>query len=83
MQVGAFERNPAKIADQLALWLGPDNAEFKAMAKRAKEIGKVWQDALFRIVEDLAAMVSEEPSLESSKNGAGRSQASWELASVN
>jgi hypothetical protein len=60
-QVGAFERKPAKIAEILAAWLGPEKAEFEAMAVRAKAIGEKWQDALFRIVRDLAAMVKEDP----------------------
>ena len=78
MQVGAFERDPVKIAEVLAAWLGPRKAEFEAMAVRAKEIGERWQNALFRIVEDLAAMVKEDPlpllpHLESQRN-------SWELS---
>ena len=59
--MGAFERKPAKIAEVLASWLGPEKAEFDAMAVRAKVIGEKWQGALFRIVRDLASMVQEDP----------------------
>lgn len=59
--MGAFERDPEKIADVLAAWLGPQKGEFEAMAVRAKAIGERWQNALFRIVEDLAGMVNENP----------------------
>jgi len=72
-QVGAFERKPAKIAEILVAWLGPEKAEFDAMALRAKAIGEKWQDALFRIVRDLASMVQDDPNPNSiARNGAWR-----------
>ena len=58
VQVGAFEREPAKIAAILKRWVGSERAEFDEMARRAAKIGKKWRNALFRIVEDLAAMVA-------------------------
>lgn len=80
--MGAFERGPEKIAEVLASWLGPERQEFEAMALRAKAIGKKWQNALFRIVEDLAAMVNEDTlpnsvahSLESQRN-------SWDIGAT-
>ena len=75
--MGAFERDPSRIADTLAAWLGPERSEFEAMAKRAKAIGKTWQNALFRIVEDLAAMVREGDTA-AEKPGHNR-HFSWEL----
>ena len=81
LQVGAFERDPVRIAGILAAWLGPQKAEFDAMAVRAREIGRQWQNALFRIVEDLAAMVKDDvpvPVPEAST----RRKYSWELGSA-
>ena len=64
----------------LAAWLGPENVEFREMGKRAKAIGQTWQDALFRIVEDLAAMVvADDSSTTNSKNLHSR-QCDWEIA---
>lgn len=80
IQVGAFERDPAKIAGILASWLGPEKAEFDAMAARAKAIGAQWQNALFRIVEDLAAMIKEERSPHATAEHARKH--SWELGAA-
>lgn len=79
LQVGAFERDPEKIAGVLADWLGPHREEFEAMALRAKAIGMKWQNALFRIVEDLAAMVSEEPSPNSIAGTLESQRSSWDI----
>ena len=79
-QVGAFERDPKQIAECLAAWFGAENAEFKEMAKRAKAIGAVWQNALFRIVEDLAAMVQEDSGQSTVPKSLQSRSTSWELA---
>ena len=79
MQVGAFERGPEKIAEVLASWLGPENEEFQAMALRAKAIGQKWQNALFRIVEDLAAMVNEDALPNSATQSLESQRNSWDI----
>ena len=52
------------------------------MAKRAKAIGSVWQNALFRIVEDLAALVKEDSGQGILPNAVQSNKGSWELASA-
>lgn len=54
--LGAFEREPAKIAGILQSWLGEQSDEFRATAARARSVGERWRGALFRIVSDLAAI---------------------------
>ena len=54
---GAFETDPAKIADLVASWLGPQRAAFDAMAAKAKALGR--PEAVYKIVHDLAGMVEE------------------------
>ena len=54
--LGAFERDPAKIAGILQHWLGGESKEFRAIGARAKTIGERWRGALMRIVADLAAI---------------------------
>ncbi|KAK9840829.1 hypothetical protein WJX81_007551 [Elliptochloris bilobata] len=55
---GRFERHPERIAAQLSAWFSPSGREeLDAIAKRCAQAGKQFQFALFRIVEDLAAMV--------------------------
>lgn len=54
VQVGAYEDKPAKIADVIHGWVHDKRDEFAAMAVHAKEMGQ--PQAVFRIVEDLAAM---------------------------
>eukprot|EP00873_Tetraselmis_striata_P002907 jgi/Tetstr1/423171/TSEL_013939.t1 len=55
--VGAFERAPDKIAAIVRDWFGPAAGELEAMSARAKAMGR--PGALFRIVEDLAAMAQQ------------------------
>lgn len=56
--VGAFETRPRAIADIIAAWLAPSNAEaFKAMAARSKALGR--PQAVYQIVADLAALADE------------------------
>lgn len=81
-QVGAFEREPARIAEVLAGWLGPQRQEFEAMAERARAIGKKWQNALFSIVEDLAAMVKEDQIPAHAADLLPTHKASWELGTA-
>ena len=54
LQVGAYEDKPAKIAEVIRGWVHEKHDEFVAMAVHAKEMGQ--PQAVFRIVEDLAAM---------------------------
>lgn len=54
LQVGAYEDKPAKIAEVVRSWVHEKKPEFDAMAVRAKQMGQ--PHAVFRIVEDLAAM---------------------------
>ena len=56
--MGAFEHKPAQIAELLHRWFGDECAELQAMARRAKRAGRPFQFALFRIVQDLATLVS-------------------------
>jgi 1,2-diacylglycerol 3-beta-galactosyltransferase len=56
--VGAFETDPVRIADIMATWLGPSpeaRAEFAAMAKRSKALGR--PRAVYNIARDLAGLV--------------------------
>jgi 1,2-diacylglycerol 3-beta-galactosyltransferase len=56
--VGAFETDPAKIADIMADWLAPENKEdFKHMAHRSRALGR--PHAVYDIVRDLAQMADE------------------------
>lgn len=80
--MGAFERKPEKIAEILASWLGPEKADFDAMAERAKAIGERWQNALFRIVEDLASMVNENPLPNPVPQSIRGQSSSWHLTST-
>lgn len=54
LQVGAYEDKPTKIAEVIRGWVHEKHQEFVAMAARAKAMGQ--PQAVFRIVEDLAAM---------------------------
>ena len=54
VQVGAYEDKPAKIAEVIRGWVHEKQDEFVAMAAQAKSMGQ--PQAVFRIVEDLAAM---------------------------
>lgn len=55
--VGAFETDPAKIADIMGEWLDPDNREaFMHMAHRSKALGR--PHAVYDIVHDLAHMAN-------------------------
>lgn len=54
LQVGTYEDKPAKIAEVIRGWVHEKREEFAAMAVHAKEMGQ--PHAVFRIVEDLAAM---------------------------
>ncbi|EFJ50227.1 hypothetical protein VOLCADRAFT_58564, partial [Volvox carteri f. nagariensis] len=60
-RVGAFETRPDRIAAIIATWLleggEEQRAEFAAMAKRAKALGR--PKAVYRIVDDLAALADE------------------------
>lgn len=54
--VGAFETDPAKIAQIMARWLDPTNKEeFHAMARRSKALGR--PRAVYNIAKDLAGLV--------------------------
>lgn len=53
-KVGAFETSPAKIAEILGRWLGPERQEFDAMSRRSKALGR--PEAVYKIVEDLARL---------------------------
>lgn len=53
-KVGTYEDKPAKIAEVIRGWVHEKRGEFAAMAVHAKEMGQ--PQAVFRIVEDLAAM---------------------------
>lgn len=59
VQVGAFERDPQKIADLLTRWFGQDRAQFTEMARRARLMGLEFKSALFRIVADLADLCNK------------------------
>lgn len=53
--VGAFETDPAKIADIMQDWLAKENRqEFRAMAHRSSALGK--PQAVYHIVEELAQL---------------------------
>lgn len=53
--VGAFETDPAKIADIMQDWLAKENRqEFRAMAHRSRALGK--PQAVYHIVEELAQL---------------------------
>ncbi|MEW5300952.1 MAG: hypothetical protein WDW36_003840 [Sanguina aurantia] len=52
--VGAFEKQPAKIADIVVDWLGEGEAAFKDMARKAKALGR--PEAVYKIVHDLAQL---------------------------
>lgn len=54
--LGAFERDPARIAGILQHWLGDREDEFRAIAGRARVVGEKWRGALMRIVADLAGI---------------------------
>ena len=54
MQVGAYEYKPAKIAEVIRGWVNEKHEDFVAMAARAQQMGQ--PHAVFRIVQDLAAM---------------------------
>ena len=54
--VGVFQTDPAKIAEQLAAWAGPQAAQLAAMAAKARALGR--PRATFDIVKDLAALAS-------------------------
>ena len=54
LQVGAYEDKPAKIAQVIHGWVHEKREELASMAARAKAMGQ--PQAVFRIVEDLAAM---------------------------
>jgi len=53
-QVGAFEKDPVKIAAIIGDWFGPNKKELAAMATRAKALGR--PHATYRIVRDLASL---------------------------
>ena len=57
-QVGAFERDPVKIAEIIRHWFGHGRGELAAMAARARHL--MHADAVFRIVEDLVGLIPEE-----------------------
>ncbi len=57
--LGAFERDPARIAGILQHWLGDREDEFRAIAGRARVVGEKWRGALIRIVADLAGLCEE------------------------
>lgn len=53
--VGAFETDPAKIADIMADWLAPENkTAFQHMAHRSAALGR--PQAVYNIVHDLAEL---------------------------
>ena len=54
LQVGAFERDPVKIAALVKSWFTEARGEFEQMKQRAKQLAQ--PDALLKIVQDLAAM---------------------------
>lgn len=56
--VGAFETDPAKIANIMAEWLAPENKEeFVHMAHRSRALGR--PQAVYNIVHDLAVLADE------------------------
>jgi 1,2-diacylglycerol 3-beta-galactosyltransferase len=56
--VGAFETDPAKIADIMAEWLAPGNKqEFTFMAHRSRALGR--PHAVYDIARDLAQLADE------------------------
>jgi len=60
--VGAFETNPARIAQILCNWLDPANAaEFAAMGRRSKALGR--PRAVYNIAHDLAGLMERAASL--------------------
>ncbi len=54
MQVGAFDRDPVKVAKILADWLTVHRKQFDGMVERTKKLAA--PNALFRIVADLAEL---------------------------
>lgn len=54
---GAFETDPARIADILSVWLGPERRQCNAMAASAKALGR--PDAVYKIVRDLAELCEQ------------------------
>jgi 1,2-diacylglycerol 3-beta-galactosyltransferase len=54
--VGAFETDPAKIAEIMAQWLS-DPVELEHMKRRSKALGR--PQAVYHIAEDLADLVEE------------------------
>jgi hypothetical protein len=59
LQVGAFEKDPQKIADLLTRWFGNERPAFEEMAQRARQMGVEFKSALFRIVADLADLCNK------------------------
>ena len=62
-EVGTYEKDPAKIAQILKEWLSSASEELAAMSERARALGR--PEALFRIVDDLAALAMTHDSTES------------------
>eukprot|EP00884_Botryococcus_braunii_P001426 jgi/Botrbrau1/11284/Bobra.0038s0050.1 len=58
-KVGAFEKDPQKIADLLTRWFGDERPAFQEMAGRARQMGVEFKSALFRIVADLADLCNK------------------------
>ena len=54
MQVGAFDRDPVKVARILSDWLTVNRKHFDGMVERTKQLAA--PNALFRIVADLAEL---------------------------
>ena len=58
-QVGAYEKDPERLAVTLERWLKDVEGDFAAMRARAAELGKHFSGGLFRIVKDLASLAEQ------------------------
>ena len=67
LQVGVFEKKPARVAAIIKRWLSDGGPELREMAARAKALGR--PEALFEIVRDLATLV-DAPSYQAQQKGA-------------
>lgn len=53
--VGAYSTDPEKIAETVSRWFGPEREELRAMAQRARQMGK--PQSTFDIVEEIATLL--------------------------
>ena len=80
MQVGAFDRDPVKVARILADWFTVHRKQFDAMVERTKKLAA--PNALFKIVADLAELAKIRTVARGGADGVLALPANWNRAEV-